>query len=76
MADPNYDEIMRLKEQRPFKPFVIETDDGQRYEVTDWLHLALSPTNPIMIFVHPDGGGSSRIRRDKILAVREAESAA
>jgi hypothetical protein len=68
-----YNKIIRLKEQRPFQPFAIDTKDGGHYEVTDWLHLALTPRNPVMILFDPKQGGC-RIRKDQIAAIRVIES--
>lgn len=61
-----WDELICLREQRPFHSFVIVTARGARYRVTRPLQFAMSDTR-IVIVDQP--GGLADFRIDDIVAI-------
>jgi hypothetical protein len=68
VADPAVvmDEILRWRNQRPFVPYTIVFESGERYDVTYRLALAL---NEQMVGMFPPGKGLRTFRLSEVAAV-------
>ena len=66
-----YEEILRLRKQKPFRPFFIDMSDGEQLEVKDTYAVGMAPENPVGV-VLDSKLGIRRFRTDQIVAVRPA----
>ena len=59
-------EISRLREKKPFKPFRVLTADGRQYDVVHPECLAQSPSGRVILIALPD---DSSVTLDLLLVV-------
>jgi hypothetical protein len=50
------DELKRLVLRNPFQPFTLKLTNGESFDVTDNLQIAIAPEGNTGIFLHPKRG--------------------
>ncbi len=67
------EELRRLSTQSPFEPFIIHLSNGEQFDVTVPLQLAIAPEGNTGIFLHPKRG-IVYFRKNQIVSVHVRET--
>ena len=64
-----FDKIFELKWAEPFKPFALETADGQRFVIPRWDAIGRAGSGKVIAFYAKGQGGHRRVPITDIVAV-------
>lgn len=63
-----YEELLRLRRQKPFRPYTIHTNDGKSFRVIDFARMGTNGTNVTVI---EKGDVISHFKVKDIKAIKE-----